>query len=115
MAQQISTTDSTNVKSVQGINYTITAIDALNLHYTPDDNNIVIDQKDNIKGQSTVFLPISQKPITNTILNPAIIDDKKTTIELNSIKFALGNYFHTEIETNIVNNNQKNGDRKSVV
>jgi len=49
------------------------------------------------------------KPINKITLNEFAVDTIKTSRELNSIKFTLGNYYHTEIETTILNTNQKNG------
>ena len=50
------------------------------------------------------------KPIPDILIpDKVILDSSRELIELNSIKFALGNFFHTQIETNIVNKNQKNG------
>lgn len=81
----------------------------LKSEYKLDKRNTRIERtKTNIKGSETkTFGPV--KPISRITLNEVNVDNINNTIELNSIKFALGNYYHTEIETNILNTNQKNG------
>jgi hypothetical protein len=76
--------------------------------YKLDKKNTRIERTKPPKERSTPRID-QVKPINKITLNEFSVDTLKTTRELNSIKFALGNYFHTEIETNIVNNNQKNG------
>lgn len=108
LTQQISKADSTE-KNEKGKDVIVKSNKVLDLGYTLSEKNTFIEKKEDFKSGNNPVIFESLKPRSTPFTKTISLDTLKAQIELNSIKFALGNYFHSEIETNISNNDQKKG------